>query len=175
MRHAAAGVVLGIAGMLAAVAPARGSAIDLVETSYTVSTQGAVNVNSFVLTGPGTLTLTLTDLRWPTSIQEMTFLVATTTGTIIGQGSGFGSESFQIAGPGTVYAVTYGQAAPLPGLSFGYGSYGVSATFQAQAVPLPTSAALLLSGLGILWIAFRRRESPLGAGSRTHGRFAIKL
>ena len=175
MRHWLPRIVVGVATLLAANAPAFGDAIDLVSTTYTVSTQGAVNVNGFSVSGPGTVTLTLTDLHWPTALAQMSYLVATTTGTVLGLGSGFGTETFQVSGPATLYAVTYGQAAPLPGLAFGYGSYGVSASFQAQAVPLPPSAVLLASAAAFLWVRSRRRERQPAARSWTDDRFAIKL
>ena len=148
-------LLLGAGALLACGGSAWAGSVDLVETSYTVSNQGAVNVNSFNLSAAGALTVTMTDLPWPASLQNVSFLLTSSTGTTIGQGSGFGTETFQISGPGTVYALTFGQAAPLPGLSYGFGSYGLSATFQP--VPLPPAAALLLSGLGLLGLIYRRR------------------
>jgi hypothetical protein len=148
---------LGLAALLAGAASASASSVDLLETSYTVSNQGAVSVNSFKLDSAGSLTLTMTDLPWPASLQDVSVLLTSSTGATIGQGSGFGPESFHISGPGTVYALTFGQAAPLPGLSYGFGSYGLSVKFQP--VPLPPAAALLLSGLGLLAILYRRRPS----------------
>jgi len=155
MKTVIAAAIVSCVAMLAMVPRAEAGSIDLLDTSYTVSTQGAVAVNTFNLSEAGTLTLTLTDLKWPSALQDASFLLTTASGTVLGRGTGFGSESFQIGAAGTIYAVTFGQAAPIRGLTIGYGSYGVSANFQP--VPLPAPMALLPAGLMWLWFAARRR------------------
>ncbi|MBS0375203.1 MAG: VPLPA-CTERM sorting domain-containing protein [Proteobacteria bacterium] len=150
--------ILVLAALLGAVSPAAASSV-LVDASYSVTTAGAVAVNNLHLSGPGTLTLSLTDLHWPASLQDLRYLITTADGTILGQGSGAGSFSIAISSAELVYAVTFGQATPLPGLSFGYGSYGVQIGFQP--VPLPDALVLLGSGLGALAIVARRRRDPM--------------
>jgi hypothetical protein len=147
--------ILVVAALLGAEAPAAASSV-LVNASYSVTTAGAVAVNNLQLNGAGTLTLSLTDLHWPASLQDLRYLITTADGTILGQGSGAGSFSVAISGAELVYAVTFGQAAPLPGLSFGYGSYGLQIGFQP--VPLPDSVILLASGLAALGVVVRRRR-----------------
>lgn len=153
----ARGILLA-AALLGAGTPAAASSV-LVDASYSVTTAGAVAVNNLHLAGPGTLTLSLTDLHWPASLQDLRYLITTADGTILGQGSGAGSFSIAIGSAELIYAVTFGQATPLHGLTFGYGSYGLQIGFQP--VPLPDSVVLLLSGLAALALLLRRRRDSL--------------
>jgi hypothetical protein len=116
-------------------------------------------VQSFYISAPGTLTITLTDIPWLDTISGLTGFFSTTSGVV---GSTFtGSETINVE-PGTVYAHWFGDAQG----SYDLGVLGVKIAFQPSitAVPIPASLCLFLSGLGIL-LAWQRRESlRLGAG-----------
>jgi hypothetical protein len=144
--------------LIAGASGAQASTIEMVENAYTVSTQGAVSINSLDLASAGTLTVTMTDLAWPRPLADTSFQLSSPTGLTLGSSTGFGTETYQITGPETVYALAFGQAAPLPGLAIGFGTYGLSINFEPASVPLPAAAGLLVSGLGLLGVAYRRRR-----------------
>jgi len=111
---------------------------------------------SFNITTPGTLTVTLSNIPWLDSISGLNCFVSTTT-SVLGTSTGPGSESINVS-PGTVYAHWFGDANG----AYGLGVYGVNISFQASgaaAVPLPRSLLLLLSGLGLLF-GWQARRTP---------------
>jgi hypothetical protein len=115
-------------------------------------------VQSFDITTPGTLTVTLTAIPWLDTISDLNAFVSTATGVVGSSWSG-GSESIAVDA-GTFYAHWFGDANG----AFGLGVYGVKVMFQPNAisaVPLPASLLLLLSGLGVLWGWQRRSENAL--------------
>ncbi len=112
-------------------------------------------VQSFDITTPGTLTITLTAIPWLDTISDLNAFVSTATGVVGSSWSG-GSESVAVD-TGTFYAHWFGDANG----AFGLGVYGVKVMFQPNnisAVPVPASLLLLLSGLGLLWGWQRRAE-----------------
>ena len=175
-------VAFGLAMALGAIPLASASQIVLQDASYTVGSSGAVNITRFDLTSAGTLTVKLSDIPWPQPLAGAEFMLSTATGEVIGRLSSFGTASFDISGPGTLYALSYGIVNNLPGLSFGFGTYGVNLSFSpsATAVPLPAAGGLMAGGM-LLLMSFRgRRRVPssqhlsgqMGVGS---GNFAINL
>ena len=111
-------------------------------------------VQSFDITTPGTLTVTLTDIAWLDVVSDLTASVTTASG-VVGTSTGAGSESFSV-GSGTVFAHWFGDASGASDL----GVLGIEVVFQAAnatPVPLPASLLLLLSGLGVLF-GWQRRE-----------------
>lgn len=118
---------------------------------------------SFELGGPGTLTITLSNIAWPQSLASLNLMVSTSHG-LLGPEMGAGTDIFHVAAPGMVYAQWFGTAqGPLD-----IGVYGVKVDWAPVSVPLPTSIALLLSGLVLL--AWQRRGRRLqfssGLGER---------
>ncbi len=115
---------------------------------------------SFDLGGPGTLTVTLSNIAWPQSLSSLNLVVSTPSG-LLGPEMGVGTDTFKVAGPGMVYAQWFGTAqGPLD-----VGVYGVKVNWQQVAVPLPTSIAFLLSGLALLAWHRRARRQPFSAGT----------
>jgi hypothetical protein len=108
---------------------------------------------SFDLSGPGVLTVTLTNVDWPTKLAGLDALLSNSSGRI-GQKMGEGVTEVEVDG-GRIYANWFGQAQG----PFNVGVYGMKIEFQPnqQVVPLPTSLALLASGL--LLLAWQRRTS----------------
>lgn len=112
--------------------------------------------DSFALSGPGTLTVTLTDFAWPSPLYNLDMVVATAKG-MLGPEVGTGTQVYNITSATTVYAQWFGTALG----SSDAGLVGLKVQWQpaATTVPLPTSVALLLSGLGLLVWQRRHREA----------------
>lgn len=176
------GASLGLAIAFAAIPVAGAAQTTLQDASYTVGNSGAVNITRFDLTSAGTLTVKLTDIPWPQPLAGAEFMLSTATGEVIGRLNTFGTASFDISGPGTLYALSYGIVNNLPGLNFGFGTYGLNLSFSPSAttVPLPAAGGLMAGGM-LLLLSFRsRRRVPssqhlsgqMGVGS---GNFAINL
>ena len=105
-------------------------------------------VQSFDITAPGTLTVSLSDIPWLDTISNLSFFVTSATGPI-GGSFAQGTESIDL-GPGVIFAHWFGDANG----SFGVGAYGIKIQFQPSTpVPLPSSLLLLLSGLlAFVWL-----------------------
>ena len=118
--------------------------------------------DSFVLPGPGTLTITLSDVAWPDLLASLDLVVGTAQG-LLGPEMGVGTQSFQVSG-GDVFAQWFGTAqGPLDA-----GAYGLKIEFAPSAtpVPLPSSVVLLLSGLLLLGWRRHKGASPIGFRAR---------
>jgi hypothetical protein len=151
-----------------AATPAAATTIELVTNTYTVTTQGSLSSNTLEISGPGTLTVSMTDLNWPTPLvtDSMSFSLNNSAGATVGSFTKGGTETFDITQAGTFYALAYAQAQPLPGLSIGYGSYGLQVGYTPD-VALPPSAALLASALLMIGgSAWRRRRAESAAAVR---------
>jgi hypothetical protein len=124
--------------------------------------------DSFSVASPGTLTVTLGDIGWPAPLSSLNLLVSSPSGSL-GPEMGVGTESFNVSS-GNVIAQWFGTAAA-GGMNAGV--YSLEISFapggSGSPVPLPTSVALLLSGLGLL-IWQRRAKDPLGQQEFTGAR-----
>lgn len=112
---------------------------------------------TFNLISAGTLTVTLTNQTWPTQLANLSLLLSTASGPV-GPSMGAGTESFQV-GAGLITAQWFGTAqGPLD-----TGVYSLAIQFAPSMapVPLPASAVLLLSGLGLLLLQRRRNSMGL--------------
>lgn len=105
--------------------------------------------DSFSVASPGTLTVTLGDIGWPTPLASLNLLVSSPSGAL-GPEMGVGTETFNVQS-GNVIAEWFGTAAP-GGMNAGVYSLDISfsPSTGGSPVPLPTSIALLVSGLGLL-------------------------
>ena len=111
-------------------------------------------VQSFNITTPGTISVSLSNIPWLDVISDLTCFLTSVTG-VVGGTMTSGSESFNV-GAGTIYAHWFGQAQG----NYGIGVVGIKIVFQpgtVMPVGLPASFILLLSGLGILF-GWQRRE-----------------
>jgi hypothetical protein len=115
---------------------------------------------SFNISGPGTLTVSITDIAWLDIVSDLNCFLSTASGLINpaanGSGGDNGSETFSV-GSGPIYAHWFGSAQGI----YDLGVIGVKITFQPAGipVPLPASLVLLMSGLGVLF-GWQRRAMP---------------
>jgi hypothetical protein len=117
-------------------------------------------VQSFNVTAPGALTITLSSIPWLDTVADLTGFLSTASG-MIGTTIGARSETVDV-GAGTYYAHWFGDAQG----AYNLGVVGLKITFQPSVVapvPLPASFVLLLSGLGLLF-GWQRRETLPTAG-----------
>jgi hypothetical protein len=115
-------------------------------------------MESFNLSGPGTLTVELTNVAWPVPLSSLNATISSPALGLLGPEMGEGTQSYQVTG-GEIFAQWFGNAqGPLD-----TGVYALKIEFTPSSipVPLPTSIALLVSGLALLGWQRRRRGQPL--------------
>jgi hypothetical protein len=160
IRHVMATAAAVIAAGVLPLAPAKADSILYDTMSVIAGAQSSVE--SFNITAPGTLTVTLAAIPWFDTLSNMSVFFSTASSVIPGSSMGAGTESLNVSA-GTVYSHFFGNANG----SYGLGAYGMKVSFQASAggtpVPLPASLLLLLSGLGILFGWQRRERSAVQA------------
>jgi hypothetical protein len=113
--------------------------------------------DSFSVSGPGTLTVSLQDMTFPTPLASLNLMVGSTQ-SLLGPETGAGTVSYNITGPEQIYVQALATAeGPLDA-----GVYGLNVMFTRTApVPLATSIAFLASGLTLFAWQRRQRRSPL--------------
>jgi hypothetical protein len=116
--------------------------------------------DTFDITAPGVLTVSLSAIPWLDTLQDLTsFLTSPSGGVLPGTFNG-NVESWNVL-PGDITVNWYGTAAG----TFGVGVYGMQVALQTAApVPIPAQLPLLISGLGVLslWRRSRRPARPVG-------------
>jgi hypothetical protein len=124
--------------------------------------------DTFTLSSPGNLTVSLANIGWPQQLSSLTLLLTSASGAVLGQETVPGNSVFSVdsqvfnAPAGNVTAQWFGTAQG----SLNTGVYGLEIQFQpGSPVPLPTSIALLLSGLGFL-VWQRRTRTDDGLADR---------
>lgn len=121
--------------------------------------------DTFNLTAPGTLTVTLTNVAWPQQLASLNFLLSTDNG-MMGPEMGAGTYSYNVVTGGNVFAQWFGTAqGPLDA-----GVYSLKIDFQplgGMPVPLPASVVLLFSGLALLLWQSRARNTGIGPETRS--------
>jgi hypothetical protein len=160
-RHFFTASILALSAWVLPIAAARADTVLYDSAGFLEGSQSFVQ--SFNITTPGTITVTLTDIAWLDAITNLTGFLTTTSG-VVGQAFS-GSETMSV-GPGTIYAHWFGEAQGPDDL----GVLGVKISFQPSvaAVPLPASLCLLLSGLGIL-LGWQRRDRICTEGTCAEG------
>jgi len=105
-------------------------------------------VQSFDITTPGTLTITLTDIPWLDTLSGLSGFVSSSSGVMGGMFTD-GKEIMNV-NPGMLYAHWFGDANG----AYGVGVYGIKVSFQPNGtvVPLPGTLVLLLSALALLYV-----------------------
>jgi len=113
------------------------------------------SVQSFSVTTPGVLTMTLSNIPWLDTVADLSGFLTTASGEVGTTLGGAGTESVGV-GAGTYYAHWFGDAQG----AYNLGVVGLKITFQPGVpVSLPTSFVLMLSGLGILF-GWQSRRTP---------------
>jgi hypothetical protein len=115
-------------------------------------------VQSFSVSTPGTLTVTLSDLPWLDPVTGLSAFLSTASG-MVGSTFGAGTETFDVAA-GTYYAHWFGTASG----TYNLGVVGMQIAFQPDnvtPVPLPTSLVLMLSAICAL-VAWQGRRWQQG-------------
>ena len=150
-----------VVALVAGIGSADASQIIYAGSGFMVGQQSFSD--SFNVSGPGTLTVTLTNVPWPEQLASLNLVLGTANG-LLGPEMGAGTETFDVTG-GRVFAQWFGTAqGPLDA-----GVYSMSIVFNPSGimpVPLPASVALLASGLILLgWQ--RRQRGQLRLSSST--------
>ncbi|MDE2306040.1 MAG: hypothetical protein KGL34_10795 [Gammaproteobacteria bacterium] len=112
---------------------------------------------SFDLSGPGTLTVTLNPISWFDVLQNLNVLLSTPSG-LISANLVDGVETVHFDG-GQLFADWFGTANG----AYKIGAYGLTISYRPDSVtpvPLPLSFVLLFSGLTLLLIHRRPARSP---------------
>jgi hypothetical protein len=114
--------------------------------------------DSFRVDTAGTVTITLSNIAWPEELANLSLVLSSANGAL-GPVMQPGTESFKVQA-GDVFAQWFGTAqGPMNA-----GVYGLTVSFEPSSspVPLPTSVALLLSGLALL-VWYRRTDGSARA------------
>jgi hypothetical protein len=113
----------------------------------------SLSVNALAFSGPGSLSIKLSDIAWPDALSSLDLLVTDLNG-LWTRLEGAGELLIDVTGPTQLFATVFARSSG-PGTP---GLYHLSADFAPSApVPLPAAAWLLLSGLGGL-AAFKRKR-----------------
>jgi hypothetical protein len=111
-------------------------------------------MESFNVSGPGTLTVELTNVAFPMPLSSLNATVSSPAWGLLGPEMGEGVQSYQVTSGGEIFAQWFGNAqGPL---DMGMYALKIEYTQSAIPVPLPTSIALLVSGLALLGWQRRR-------------------
>ena len=122
----------------------------LSDTTLVRGTSSAVF--SFDAPSAGTVTATLSNLPWPSSLKTLEFAATTSTDVIsswsaLDSANETRSESF-LVGPGTYFAHIMAAAGDN---ALNLGLYSLNLTFSTNVVPLPASDWMLLAGVLVLF------------------------
>jgi hypothetical protein len=156
-----------VTAAICAPTPARADTVLYDGTGFLEGTQSFVQ--SFNLPSAGTLTVTLSNVAWPEQLANLNILLSSADG-MLGPLMSSGTETFNIAAGGNVYAQWFGTAqGPL---NAGVFALKIDFAPSATVVPLPASISLFLSGLALLLLWQRRSTAPAKSQDPLWGRSA---
>lgn len=143
--------ILSALGLLLAawMAPVQAAHADMVVFDSMSLFQGQqAFTETFSVTTPGTLNVTVSDIPWLDSVADLSFFLSSPKGVVGPTMNGGGNELISIA-PGTYTASWFGNAQG----AYDLGVVGVNIDFHPNGTPvgLPASVFLMLSGLGLLF------------------------
>lgn len=148
--------MMGMFGVGALAAGSAGAAEVIYDGAGFIRGQQA-GMESFNAPGAGTLTVQLSNVAWPVPLGSLNAVISSASG-LLGPEMGAGTNTFQVTGAGEIFAQWFGTAqGPLD-----VGVYALNIEFQPSGVmpvPLPTSIALLVSGLALLGWQRRHRNA----------------
>jgi hypothetical protein len=144
--------ILSVAGLAVAagLSPGKAAHADMIIYDSMAVFEGQQGfTDSFSVSTPGTLTVTVTDVPWLDTVTNLSFFMSSPTGAVGSTLNGAGTESITLNSPGTYSANWFGNAQGL----YDLGVVGVNIEFRPNGtpVPLPASIILMLSGLGIVF------------------------
>jgi len=113
--------------------------------STTLVTQAHIDLQTLNLSGASTLTVKLTDLKWPDLLGSLSFTLFDATHVLGTYVLGGASNTFNVDSAGTYYASIFSA----PGAGKAGGLYNAQVYFapSVPAVPLPAAGWLLFSGI----------------------------
>jgi hypothetical protein len=150
--------LLGGLTMLSGFPDARASAMVLADQTLFV-TGSQATATPLNAPGAGELSVTLTDMDFPSPFASLQFALADT-GSSLTATSNASTMSLDLTAPITVYADVFASS------QAGGGLYNLTATFTpTSAVPLPPSAASLAAGLLVMLLTLGNVQLPHGRKS----------
>ena len=109
--------------------------------------------DSFSVSGPGTLTVTLQDMSFPSPLANLDLVVSTPQG-LLGPEAGAGTTSYKLSGAEQVYVQALATAeGPLDA-----GVYGLDVMWKPSIAPVPLPASLALLASGLMLLAWQHRR-----------------
>jgi hypothetical protein len=122
--------------------------------------------DSFSLSTPGTLSVTLANVAWPTQLASLDLLVSSPNGALgpeLNATNSTASATYNVTS-GNIVAQWFGTAQG--SLNAGVYALEIQFTPSSNPVPLPTSIALFLSGIGLL--IWQRRTRVTNGTVQSH-------
>jgi PEP-CTERM motif len=111
--------------------------------------------DSFSVSGPGTLTVTLQDMSFPSPLANLDLVVSTAQG-LLGPETGAGTTSYRLTGGAEQ---VYVQALATAQGPLDAGVYGLDVMWKPTIAPVPLPASLALLASGLMLLAWQHRRA----------------